>query len=115
MTQYVIRVENNTTLNFPIVWENFIQVFPNADYNNLPLGYMQVNKAEIPELRSFEVCEDTHYLIENNVVNEIYTVREMTEQEKQAKIEKVYNLPHPESWVFDPTLPCWIPPTTLCT
>lgn len=109
MTQYVIRVENNTTLTFPIVWENFIQVFPDADYNNLPVGYMQFIKAEIPEVGAFEVCEGPVYVIETSTVNEVYTVREMTEQEKQAKIEEAYNLPHPDDWIFDPTLPSWIP------
>ena len=82
-----IRIENNVTVEHPIVEDNFIQAFPEIDINNLPANFAIFHRVEKPnKCKIFEV-EECSYYFDGSVAKDVWSTRAMTEQEKQEKIK----------------------------
>ena len=99
--QLVIKIENNQPVGHPIMFDNFLMIYPGTDYDNLPNGYAKFNRVERPMAGLFEhVSENPTYVLENGIVSDVWTVTPYTEEEKQQAIEEArQQQPYP-SWTF---------------
>ena len=107
-----IKVENNNTVNHPVTIENLVLIYPNFDINNLPDGYLPFNRATIPASTSPYIIHEPNYVITNDVVNEIYTARMMTTEEKQELFIKMEERKPYPSWILNEETCNWEPPTS---
>lgn len=106
-----IKVENNIAINHPVTIENLILIYPNFDINNLPDGYMSFNRASIPASTDPYIVYEPSYVIAGDVVNEIYTARMMTNEEKQKLFSKMEERKPYPSWILNEEICNWEPPT----
>jgi hypothetical protein len=100
-----IRLQNGEPVEHPILEENFIQIFPHIDINNLPEEFIEfVRKPEPSVLGVYEIYVGGHYEIIDGVCTDVHTVRSMTDEEKLAKQDAIkqdwaeHGYP---SWIFD--------------
>ena len=105
-----IKVENNNTVNHPVTIENLVLIYPNFDINNLPDGYLPFNRATIPTSTSPYIVHEPSYVITNDVVNEIYTARMMTNEEKQELFSRMEEIKPYPSWTLNEETCNWRPP-----
>lgn len=110
--QLVIKIENNQPVDHPIMFDNFLMVYPGTDYNNLPAGYAKFVRVERPTVGVFQTVSTTpEYVWDNDVVTDYWEVTDMTQEQKDALIaEALNNKPFP-SWSFDPETLIFSPPT----
>ena len=99
--EFVIKVENNQPVGHPIMFDNFLMIYPGTDYNNLPNGYVKFNRVQRPTVGVFEhVSESPVYVLENGVASDVWAVTPFTEEERQQAIEEArQQQPYP-SWTF---------------
>jgi hypothetical protein len=83
-----IQTRGGQPFEHPILADNFFQVFPDADENNLPKGFAKFEKLEPPAIDTFEVIDGSFYEMQSDgVVREIWAVRSMTEEERTNRIQ----------------------------
>jgi hypothetical protein len=83
-----IQIRDGQPFEHPILADNFFQVFPHVDENNLPEGFAKFEKLDPPVIDVFEVFDHSFYEMQSDgVVREIWAVRSMTDEEKAAKIQ----------------------------
>ena len=56
-----IQIKNNTPFEHPIMENNFTQVFPDVDIDNLPEEFAEFIRIPQPIISVFEVCEGCTY------------------------------------------------------
>jgi hypothetical protein len=105
-----IKVENNNTVNHPVTIENLMLIYPNFDVNNPPDGYLPFNRASIPTQTSPYIIHEPNYSISNNIVNEIYIARMMTNAEKQELFSRMEEIKPYPSWTLNEEKCLWEPP-----
>ena len=99
--QLLIKVENNQPVNHPILFENFLMLYPNADYDNLPDGYVKFVRVERPSVGIFQkTLEQPVYVWDNDVITDDWGVRDMTPEEKADIIAETLALKPFPSWTF---------------
>jgi len=111
-----IRVKNGQTVGHPIVGDNFHQVFPAIDTNNLPSEFARFTRVEAPIPGVYEVYEGVQYQLQDDgSCKDVHSMRDMTANEKTDKQDKVKVLWEqdggPESWVFNEETCSFDPPT----
>lgn len=107
-----IRVVDNTVIDHPVLFENLQMIYPEITTNNPPENYWPFNRAEPPSISDPYTVNVASYMIAANVVNEVYTQRSMTQQEKQQLWNNMeYSKPYP-SWVLNQDRCVWEPPTS---
>ena len=97
-----------------MVEENFVQVFPDIDINNLPEGYAEFKRKETRRAGVYEVFERTDYVWNGDIVEDSHIYRDMTEEEKTTKQNEVKALWAENgyaSWVFNEETCSFDPPT----
>jgi hypothetical protein len=110
-----IKVENNNATNHPVMIENLMLIYPNFDINNPPDGYLLFNKATIPISTNPYIIHEPSYVITNNVVNELYTVRMITTEEKNQLFNKMEEIKPYTSWILNEETCKWEPPVSYPT
>jgi hypothetical protein len=109
-----IKIENGQPIDHPILEENFKQVFPNIDVNNLPSNFMEFVRVPIPFMDVYEVYNGSHYELIDGVYTDVHQVRDMTDEEKIEKQNKVKSdwiiYGGHNSWVFNEETCTFIPP-----
>jgi hypothetical protein len=90
---FYIKVENEKAQGYPISEENLREILP---YVSLPIiirpddiieyGFIPFKFSIPPEVDTFDVAVETDPIIENGIMIQQFLVREMGDQEKQAKI-----------------------------
>lgn len=99
--QLVIKVENNQPIGHPIMFSNFLMIYPGVNYDNLPAGYVKFNRVPMPAVGLFEHLNPAPtYVLENGVASDAWEVTPYTESERQAKIEEVIQQKPYPSWTF---------------
>lgn len=101
-----IRIKDGKPYEHPMILENIILAFPNFDANNL-IDFAKFERVSSPFLGTYEIA-DHHYDWDDDVVKDIWTIRNMTEEEKDIKFAKG-SRPYP-SWEFDESVHRWISP-----
>lgn len=98
----LIKIVDGVPFEHPILVENYLQIFPDADLSNLPEGIVWFErklKPELPENCVF-VQPDSVYQFDGTVWTDVWLIRDKTEQEieqdritaQQMKIETMRDL-----------------------
>ena len=82
MMKLFIKIENGVPFEHPITENNFKQVFPDIDINNLPPEFAEFRRVERPPISQYEVYEDTTYEKSGDVYIDVHHVRAMTPEER---------------------------------
>ena len=108
-----IRIVDGQPFEHPIFGDNFRQVFPSVDTDNLPSEFARFERIEQPKYGIYEVFEGTTYEWFDGIIKDVHHVRAMTSEERQAKIDtvKASFTPTEDGWVFDEVSCAWISPT----
>lgn len=84
-----IQIRDGQPYQHPILGSNFREAFPDIDVNNLPPEFARFERIECPnEATKFQVDEVSYQWV-NGIVKDVWSVREMNEQERQQKIEEI--------------------------
>ena len=78
-----IQIKNGKPFEHPILGENFRQVFPDVDLNNLPNWVARFIRKEKRPTQLFEVYEGVTYEWDGDCVVDLHHFRPMTDQEKE--------------------------------
>lgn len=103
----VIKFENNTVVDHPILLSNLQSIYPDIDYESLPQPYVKFQRVDKPVLGVFEKNILHEYkMLEDGIVRDSWTVVPVTAEEKQKIIDMhILNLDKPyPSWVFNEEL-----------
>lgn len=84
-----IRLIDGKPFEHPIVESNFRMAFPDVDTDNLPPQFARFKRIDLPKLKPYEVYEGVSYEKLGDFYCDVHHVRDMTNDEKQAKIERV--------------------------
>lgn len=109
-----IQIRDGQPFQHPILGDNFREVFPQIDPNNLPPEFARFERIAPPQFGVYEVLVGPSYQWINGIVKDVWLVRPMSAQEKLTKQTQVksnwaqYGFP---SWVFDETTCSFVPPT----
>lgn len=110
----IIKVKDGEPFEHPMTEKNFKAAFPEVDIDNLPASFAWFVRV-VPEVGMYEVNEGCAYQWDGDVVKDVWNVRPMTPEEKQAKINATVawwesQPDRPLSWVFDEDTCAFIPP-----
>lgn len=81
-----IQIKDGQPHEHPIMDWNMRDAFPNVDLDNLPEGFANFVRVTEPDVTfgEYEVPYLSHYDWVGNVVKDIWAVRPMTQEEKDA-------------------------------
>lgn len=82
-----IRIKNGQPFEHPIFGDNFRQAFPDVDVNNLPPEFARFERIQCPQLATTFQVDEVSYQWVGNIVKDVWTVREMTNEEKAQKVQ----------------------------
>jgi hypothetical protein len=105
-----IKVIDNQVIDHPVTLENLQAIYPNVEYNNPPENYLPFNRAGVPAATTPYTVNESTYVIASNVVNEVYTQREMTDEEKEILWNEMQNRKPYDSWLLNKYSCIWEPP-----
>jgi hypothetical protein len=97
-----IQIRDGQPHEHPIFGDNFCEAFPHIDVGNLPPEFAQFVRVPKPvfEVQDFKVVGDSPvYEWGGGVVQDVWSVRDMTEAEKQTVIDVYASLA--ATFVFD--------------
>lgn len=107
-----IRLKNGQPFEHPITEQNLLLLYPDINLNNLPPYVARFVNTTKPSSNLYQVVEES-YIIEDNVVTQSWTVRDMTSEEKLAIQEQARSTAHNKddsSLIFDPVTCQFVPP-----
>lgn len=105
-----IRIKDGQPFEHPILENNFRQAFPDVDTNNLPAEFAKFVRVEKPIPKLYEVLdsEESTYQFIDGVWTDVWSLRDMTAEEKLALQQSVKdewasmpNVDNYSAWVFD--------------
>lgn len=96
-----IRIVDGQPFEHPIIGENFRQVFPHIDTENLPKEFAKFVRVQQPAVGVYEIYEGASYGLVNDVWTDVHAVRPMSDEEKLAKQNLVKQSNIFASWVFN--------------
>jgi hypothetical protein len=112
MSDLYIQVQDGQTVNHPVLQQNLMDVF-----GEIPAHYEEFTRIPMPNLNTlgvFQKLQETYetptYRQVDGVWQDIWTVVDLTEEEKAAKIETVRQNPPFASWTLDESTLTWNPP-----
>lgn len=104
MNLYILLDENGLPKDHPMLEENVLQVFSRVDLNNLPSWLAKFERVPSPTrdpLADLYKVQEYHYEMIDGIVKDVWTLRDMTLEEKEIFQETIkQNKPFP-SWIFD--------------
>lgn len=86
-----IQIRNGQPFEHPIFGDNFRQAFPHIDVNDLPPEFARFERLECPENATMFQVDVVSYQWVNGIVKDVWTVRNMTDEERAAKTEQIRN------------------------
>ena len=110
-----IRIADGQPVDHPILGENFRQAFPNIDTNNLPADFARFVRVDRPvqnRIYQYIGSEPTYQWVDG-VVMDVWEDRDMTAEERAAKIAQAMQYQPFPSWTFDEAACSWNPPVPL--
>ncbi len=101
--EYAINVTAaGEPIGFPMSLENLRYLYPDISLDALPPGMEPFVHVSWPQVGPYEVVEGEGEIGRvDGVLQEVFTVRPMTDEEKAEKIALALAAPHPDGWVFD--------------
>ena len=112
MMNLYIYTENGQAINHPITESNLLLIHPNIDLQNLPDNICKFIRVTKPELGTFQIFENEEvtYEITDGIFYDVWHLRDVTEEEKEAKIDSIEATKPYASWTFDRETLEFIPP-----
>jgi hypothetical protein len=86
-----IQIFNGQPFEHPIFGDNFRQAFPDIDVNNLPSKFARFERVAKPNLQTIFQVENCAYQWVGEIVKDVWSVREMTEEERTQKLQELTN------------------------
>ncbi len=109
-----IRIVDGQPIEHPILGDNFRQAFPDIDTENLPPNFAKFVRVDVPDMGPYEIHEGSQYGWKDGVITDIHQIREMTEEEKIEKQNKIklewLNSNGFKSWIFNEEICEYQPP-----
>jgi len=88
-----IQIRDGQPYEHPIFAENFREVFPNVDTDNLPSDFAKFERVPQPVVGAYEVADGPTYQWVDGIVKDVWTVRQMTDAEREVKTQQfVHNV-----------------------
>lgn len=84
-----IQIRDGQPFEHPIFGDNFREAFPHIDVNNLPPEFARFERLPNPENATTFQMDVVSYQWVDGVVKDVWTVREMTQEEKTQKLESL--------------------------
>jgi hypothetical protein len=81
-----IKIVDGQPFEHPILGENFRQIFPDIDAENLPSNFARFERVVQPMPTDFQVVEGPVYQWVDGIVKDVWILRDMTEFERNEKI-----------------------------
>lgn len=110
MINLYIEIKDGFPINHPIMEDNLLQAFPGIDLDNLPGNFIRFIRVPKPNCKVYEVVDGPFYRIIENICYDTWLTRDMTEKEKQNRIEKERKMCEFASWIFNEELCRFFPP-----
>lgn len=105
-----IQIQNGQPYEHPILGDNFRAAFPDVDTNNLPPQFARFVRVACPNKAGVYEVDEVSYQWVDGVVKDVWSIRQMTNEERLEKINKVLANQPFLSWVFDESSCSWKPP-----
>jgi hypothetical protein len=77
---------------------------------NIPTNYVKFKRAAIPPILFPYKYTEAVYVLIGDIVEEVYLIKDMTDEQKQAKINAALHEKPYDSWVFDVDKCMWCAP-----
>ncbi len=109
-----IRIVDGAAFEHPILEDNFRQVFPDIDTDNLPSNFARFERVSQPAVGVYELYEGVTYEWSGEIMTDVHHVRDMTieeKTEKQNKVKAEWAQFGFASWIFDEVNCVFNPPT----
>lgn len=94
MMELYIQIRDGQPHEHPILGDNFREAFPHIDVDNLPPEFARFERIENPRNAGTFQIDEARYEWDGGVVKDVWSVREMTEEEKTKTIndaiERIY-------------------------
>jgi hypothetical protein len=84
-----IQIRDGQPYEHPIFADNFQQAFPHIDANNLPPKFARFERIPQPTPGVYEVVEGPVYQWVDGMVKDVWTVRPMTDAEREVKTQQL--------------------------
>lgn len=84
-----IQIRDGQPYQHPILGDNFREAFPHIDVNNLPSEFAKFIRHEPQRNASVFEVDEVKYEWVNGVVQDVWSVRPMTDDERAVKIEEI--------------------------
>lgn len=81
-----IRIKDGQPFEHPIFGDNFREVFPHIDTNNLPPEFARFERVPCPENAGALEKNVVHYAWVNGIVKDVWSVAPMTEEEVEKDL-----------------------------
>lgn len=104
-----IRLVNGNPVEHPIPEESFRAAFPEINVDNLPAEFAEFIRVSPPAIDRFEKLESHTYERVGNSFTDVYRVRPMTDEEKQAFISELKANRPGQRWRWDERSLQWVP------
>lgn len=108
-----IRIKDGQPFEHPIFIDNFRQVFPDVDTNNLPAEFARFVRIAAPSIGPYEKNQTVSYQLIDGVYTDVFSVEQMTAEEiaaKQQSVKDAWALDGLESWIFNKLTCAFEPP-----
>ena len=108
-----IMLENGQPVNHPMLTSTLLMLYPGINFDDLPEEICRFVRVPKPDVGIFQLLEpeDPTYEMIDGVYQDVWHLRDMTEEEKEAKINSIEATKPYASWGFNRETFEFIPPT----
>jgi hypothetical protein len=79
-----IRIRDGEPVDHPIIKDNLLDAFPDIDLDNTS-DFKPFTRVDMPDVGHYQVHVGTTYQLIDGVYTDVHEVRDMTQEEKDAK------------------------------
>lgn len=84
-----IQIKDGMPYQHPILGDNFREAFPDIDVSNLPPEFARFERIACPQSAIMFQVDEVSYQWVDGIVKDVWVVRDMTEQEREQKLQKI--------------------------
>ena len=111
-----IQIRDGQPYEHPIIGGNFRSAFPSIDPDNLPASFARFVRSDPPTVDGVYRVVVGSYVWDQDIVRDNWIIRDMTSEEREAKIEHAKaNKPIGDFWLFNEDTCEWYDPELLNT
>ena len=107
-----IKCIDGQIIDHPVTFENLCMVYGHFDGDNIPANYVKFKRAAKPPILFPYKYTEAIYVLVGDVVEEVYLIKDMTDGQKQVKIDAALHEKLYDSWVFNVDKCMWQAPVS---